>query len=191
MSDNKTNRIRIIAGHWRGRKLTVLDQVGLRPTTDRVRETLFNWLQANIAGSRCLDLFAGTGALGLEALSRGAAHVQFVEKNPQVAVAIATNLDGFGIQAAGEDARASLTVSDAVDYLTAPPDKRFDVVFLDPPFAADLLPTAIELLCNNGFLQEHALIYIEQAGNQAAANPPWSLHREGRAGQSSFRLYRA
>ena len=143
---SSTNQLRIIGGQWRGRKLAFADGEGLRPTMDRVRETLFNWLQADIAGARCLDLFTGSGALGLEALSRYASEVVMVDKNPQAIWMIRQNLELLKVE------NAQLIKMDARDYLSSflqstessllqtaegsnfPSSKTFDIVFLDPPF---------------------------------------------------------
>lgn len=183
----KSNSIRIIAGQWRGRKLDVLDAPGLRPTTDRVRETVFNWLMYDVQGKHCLDLFAGTGVLGLEALSRGANHVQFVELSARVAKAIESNL--AMLHASSE--HYAVSAQSAAAFLTAQPAKPFDLVFLDPPFADDQLPTVIEQLSQPGWLSEQALVYVEQPTKQPPVQVPsnWGLHREGNAGQSRYRLY--
>ncbi len=181
----KSNTIRIIAGKWRGRRLPVLDSLGLRPTTDRVRETLFNWLMHDVPSARCLDLFAGSGALGLECLSRGAASVAFVEADKRVAASLVANLGTLG------SSDASVTVGSALRYLTKPPKSPFDLVFLDPPYQSDLLAPALDLLSEQAWLAERALVYVEQSSAETPVNIPedWFEHRSGRAGQSRFSLY--
>jgi len=183
----KSSTIRIIAGSWRGRRLPVLDSDGLRPTTDRVRETLFNWLMHDIAGANCLDLFAGSGVLGIECLSRGAKFVHFVEQNRQVAKALDDNLNVL----LNDRSQVKLTIGSALDVLNANRVNQYDVVFLDPPFQSELLAKAIILLQESGCLNEGALIYIEQDSKQSSVVVPetWSLHREGKAGQSRYCLY--
>ena len=183
---NKTSRIRIIAGQWRGRRLPVLSHDGLRPTTDRVRETLFNWLMHEIAGARCLDLFAGSGALGLEALSRGAEYVAFVESDQRVAAQLTQNLHELAAQQRGE-----IQCMNALAYLRARPAKPMDIVFLDPPYRSELLEPVVDLLVKNAWLSERAIVYLEQSARDGVAAVPetWTLHREGRAGQAAYRLY--
>ena len=159
---------------------------GLRPTPDRVRETLFNWLQADILGARCLDLFAGSGVLGLEALSRGAAYLLAVEHNRVAAQRLRDNLALLG------ETAADVVEADALRLLEAPPSAPFDLVFLDPPFADGLLPAACDLLEKQGWLAPAALVYLEQdAARPWPALPAnWSVHRDGRAGQSAQCLLR-
>ncbi|RYG87661.1 16S rRNA (guanine(966)-N(2))-methyltransferase RsmD [bacterium] len=178
--------LRVIGGQFRGRKFTFPEAPGLRPTPDRVRETLFNWLQASIGGSRCLDLFAGSGALGLEALSRGAAAVTFVESNAGAVRALRATLERFGI-ASGADLQA--TTAERYLQLPAAP---FDVVFLDPPFAAGLLAPSARALERGGFLAEGALVYVEAAaGDELPLLPPaWQPHRSGKAGEVGYHLFR-
>ncbi|MGM3223564.1 16S rRNA (guanine(966)-N(2))-methyltransferase [Dickeya zeae] len=179
-------QIRIIGGQWRGRKLPVPDSPGLRPTTDRVRETLFNWLAPVIAHSRCLDCFAGSGALGLEALSRAAAHATLLEAERNVARQLTQNLALLRAD------NAEVVNTDTLQWLAKPSSARpFDVVFLDPPFRRGLLDDTLRLLEAGDWLAEEAWIYIEtEAENRMLAIPPtWSLHREKTAGQVSYRLY--
>ena len=185
---SKSNTIRIIAGQWRGRRLPVLDSQGLRPSTDRVRETLFNWLMHEVPGARCLDLFAGTGALGLECLSRGAEFVQFVELNKAVAQQLSENL----VQLAVSADSACCTLADGLRFVSTKPSDAFDLVFLDPPFADSLLASAISCLSGNGWLAPGALVYIEQSSKHSIESlpPEWTLYREGRAGQSHYSVYR-
>lgn len=176
-------RVRIIGGTLRGSKLDVPDVPGLRPTPDRVRETLFNWLLPVIAGARCLDLFAGTGALGIEALSRGAASVDFVETDPQLAELLRANLVRLkqGARVVRSDAQRFLAETESV----------YDVAFLDPPFGADLWTLTAQALEVHGRLQADAWIYVESpAGEPLALPAQWTLRREGRAGAVRYALYR-
>lgn len=186
---NKSNHIRIIGGQWRSRRLPVLDEQGLRPTTDRVRETLFNWLMHELSGARCLDLFAGSGALGLEALSRGAEFVQFVELVKPSAGQIEQNL---AILLDRPVETADVHRGDAIAYLREQ-STAFDLVFLDPPFGTTLLVDAIDALANSDALSTGALVYIEQDATADSPSLPdhWSLHREAQAGRCRFALYRA
>lgn len=184
----KTNSIRIIAGQWRGRRLPVLDAEGLRPTTDRVRETLFNWLMYDVSGARCLDLFAGSGALGLECLSRGAANTVFVESDKRVATQLQQNLQTLSSQSSGD-----VVVQNAVNFLRRPAKSPFDLIFLDPPFNSELLNQVTPLLAQYGWLAEGALIYVEQASKKDAETVPdeWQVHKEGKAGYCRYTLYQA
>lgn len=178
-----SNQLRIIGGQWRGRKLRFADGEGLRPTTDRVRETLFNWLQGSIAGAHCLDLYAGSGALGLEALSRGAAEVVFWEKNPKAIQALRDNLTLLQ-SPCGEVVRG-----DTLQLLEGPA-RAFDVVFLDPPFGRELLQPSLDLLASGGWLAPEARIYIEHArrGEGFTTPPGWELLRSKQAGQVAYHL---
>jgi 16S rRNA (guanine966-N2)-methyltransferase len=183
------NQLRVIGGQWRGRKLNFADGEGLRPTMDRVRETLFNWLQADIVGARCLDLFSGSGALGLEALSRYAAEVVMIDKNPQAIRMIRQNLELLAVE------NAQLIQSDAKKYLQnqlADPSEhnKFDIVFLDPPFNQHLVPVFCELLQQSQCLSDNALIYIEI--EKSTKLPPlpdsWTVLKEKKAGQLAYYL---
>lgn len=183
----KSNTIRLISGHWRGRRLPVLEHDGLRPTTDRVRETLFNWLMHDISGACCLDLFAGTGALGLECLSRGADSAVFVEANRAVAAQLQKNLKTLDALEKGE-----VLTQSAISLVSVKPLKPFDLVFLDPPFGSDLLAQVMPLLQDNAWLAEGALIYVEQPSKQdPQPSPNWEVYKEGKAGHSRYTLYRA
>lgn len=176
-------RIRIISGSLRNSRLDVPDLPGLRPTPERVRETLFNWLAPVIAGARGLDLCAGTGALGLEALSRGAASVHFVEPQAAAAQALRANLARLKVDGASVDA------VDAASFLAGPP-RPFDVVWLDPPFAADLWSTLAQRL-EQGWLGASAWIYVESPRDRVPILPAhWMLHREAQAGEVRHALYR-
>ena len=177
-------QIRLIGGKWRGRKLPVPHSPGLRPTTDRVRETLFNWLAPVIQGARCLDCFAGSGALGIEALSRYAGSATLLEFERPVAQQLTRNLtllntpDGQVINV------------NTLNWL-AKSGTPFDVVFLDPPFRQGILQETIALLDRNGWLAEEAWIYIESEVEHGTLPVPanWRLHREKIAGQVAYRLY--
>lgn len=177
-------RIRIIGGNLRNSRLNVPDLPGLRPTSERVRETLFNWLAPTIAGVRALDLCAGTGALGIEALSRGAAAVQFVEPERAAAEALRGNL--ARLKAEGAD----VVAVDAMHFLHGTP-RPFGLAFLDPPFALQLWTPLAEQLEQGGWLADAAQIYVESPRGQTLALPPsWVSHREGHAGDVCYALYR-
>ena len=184
---SKNNAIRLISGKWKGRKLEVMDSEGLRPTIDRVRETLFNWLMYEINGARCLDLFAGSGALGFEALSRGARFVQFVELNKKVSKSLVTNMKKLEPESDDVD----ITIGSALDFLSRFQGVGFDVVFLDPPFGKKLLPDVIDVLGESQALIEGSAIFVEQDKSDVFDEFPqsWTLHRQGVAGQSDYRLY--
>lgn len=175
--------MRIVGGDWRGTKLAVADLDGLRPTADRVRETLFNWLQPMLPGARVLDLFAGTGALGLEAVSRGAREAVLVERDPALAAAlraIAAKLPG------GE--RVHVVHEDALAWLWRAPEP-FDLAFIDPPFAAGLWAPVLAAL--EPHLAADAWLYVESPAD-AAPDPGagWRLHREGRTRDVRYALLR-
>jgi 16S rRNA (guanine966-N2)-methyltransferase len=180
----RARTLRIIGGSWRGRRLRFPASPQIRPTPDRVRETLFNWLSSRVPGARCLDLFAGSGALGLEALSRGAAHVTFVERDPAAAREIAARLAEWGAHA------ASVEHADARAFLERPPVAPFDIVFLDPPFASELLAQTTARLEQGGWLAADALIYLECPASAAPLAPPaWTALRAKRAGEVGYHLY--
>ncbi|AML56085.1 16S rRNA (guanine(966)-N(2))-methyltransferase [Serratia rubidaea] len=176
-------QIRIIGGQWRGRKLPVPNSAGLRPTTDRVRETLFNWLAPVIQGARCLDCFAGSGALGLEALSRYAGSATLLEYERPVAQQLEKNL-------ALLNGNGQVINTNALSWL-ANAGEAYDVVFLDPPFRKGLLAQTVDLLEQQGWLADEAWVYVEAEAESAAADVPanWTLHREKVAGQVAYRLY--
>ncbi|WP_299232174.1 16S rRNA (guanine(966)-N(2))-methyltransferase RsmD [uncultured Halomonas sp.] len=177
-------RLRIIGGDFRRRLLPVLDSPGLRPTPDRVRETLFNWLAATLPGARVLDLFAGTGSLGLEALSRGARETIFVERDARVADQLGRNLDTLGAASRGRVINA-----DVARFLSDAPSPA-TLVFLDPPFRQGLAEPCCAAL-ESGWLTDKAFIYLEtEAGLDPQVPPSWRLHREVHAGDSHGRLYR-
>ena len=179
----QTGRLRIIGGQWRGRKLQFPAAADLRPTPDRVRETLFNWLQAITPGARCLDLFAGSGALGLEALSREAAGVVLVEKNPRVADQIRAHLLTLGAT------DGEVVTADVIQFLQRPAT-AFDVVFLDPPYRMDYLAQCCELLEQERWLSDDAYIYLEAPSR--APLPPlpqnWTMLRSKMAGDVGYHL---
>ena len=180
-------RLRIVAGNWRGRLLKVVDAPSLRPTPERIRETLFNWLQEQIHGRRCLDLFAGSGALGLEALSRGAGEVVFVEQSRRVADGLRSNLALLGADT------GAVVQADALTYLERPPSQPFDLVYLDPPFAMDRMTELCTLLARPGWLNPDALLYTEQGkGQDTHSLPPgWATRREKTAGAVRYALLTA
>ncbi len=173
------NRIRIIGGAWRSRILRFPAVADLRPTPDRVRETLFNWLGQDLTGRRCLDLFAGAGALGFEALSRGADEVVMVERSRTALAALREN--GARL---GADARARFVLGDALHFL-ASPGAAFDVVFVDPPFASGLAGEVLARL--PGWLARGAAVYVESDARVAPA-PPWRVRRHARAGAVHYHL---
>jgi 16S rRNA (guanine966-N2)-methyltransferase len=172
-------RLRIIAGRWRGRKLPVLDLPGLRPTPDRVRETLFNWLAPDIRELSCLDLFAGTGALGFEALSRGAAHAVMLESHAQAVVQLRKNATLL-------QADAEIIQADALSSL-AKESRRFDLVFVDPPFQAELWDRVLALLPAR--LNAGHRVYVEApAAWPGPSDPAWRVLKQGKAADVVFRL---
>jgi len=176
-------RIRIIAGALRGSRIDVPDRPGLRPTADRVRETLFNWLSPYIAGARVLDLFAGTGALGIEALSRGAASVDFVESERELAQLLRANLERL-------KQTADVHALSAGQFLRMP-RAPYALVFLDPPFAGGYWSEVTEHLESAGFLTDPALVYVESPRGDVPEVPAhWQLHRELLAGEVRAALYR-
>lgn len=178
--------LRIIGGQWRGRKLNFPATGGLRPTGDRIRETLFNWLAPHLPGARALDLFAGSGALGLEALSRGADEVVLLERQAQAWEQLRSNLALLGAENT-----AHLHHVDALRWLNQTnPGAGFDVVFIDPPFELDLWQRTIDAIQVNGWLAPGAAIYVE-AGTETHFRVPdtWTLHRDKSAGQVRYRLY--
>ena len=175
--------LRIIGGMWRGRKLRFPPSPEIRPTPDRVRETLFNWLGTRLPGARCLDLFAGSGALGLESLSRGAAHVTFVERDGAAARELRARLSEWG--ATGADVEHG----DALRFLGSA-GRPFDVVFLDPPFDSDFLTLAADRLESGGWLAPGALIYVECAARNGLPPlpPTWTTTKAKQAGEVGYHL---
>lgn len=182
----KTGQLRIIGGRWRGTKLPIADAQGLRPTPDRVRETLFNWLTVEIHDALCLDLFAGSGALGLEALSRGARLCQFVEQFPPACKQLTIQFKKLGANS------AQLDNTDAIGWLDRQAHQQFDIAFIDPPYHQGLADAACKLLIEKHWLSADALIYLEMAKDEQTPKilQNWELHREKTAGQVCYRLYR-
>jgi 16S rRNA (guanine966-N2)-methyltransferase len=190
MKAAKAGTVRIIAGEWRGRRLPVPDLPGLRPSGDRSRETLFNWLQPHMAKAHCLDLFAGTGVLGLEAMSRGAASLVLVEKSRVAAAALRDSIKKLCSLEPGD--RIEVVEADALRWLESPPRRRFDLVFLDPPFGQELAEAALRALMAAGHLQPGALVYLESARNEAIALPSgeWETLRDKALGEVRIQLLR-
>jgi 16S rRNA (guanine966-N2)-methyltransferase len=181
----RQGQLRIIGGQWRGRRLNFAPLPGLRPTTDRIRETLFNWLAPYIQGARCADLFAGSGSLGLEALSRGAAHCDFVDSSSRATRQIRQHLEALGAEE-----RASCLCTGAEQYL-ASTRGGFDLVFVDPPFGDSLAASTCESLNRGGLLRPGALVYVETAATDPPPEVPegWSEHRGKVGGGVSYRLF--
>ncbi|CAD6512652.1 16S rRNA (guanine(966)-N(2))-methyltransferase RsmD [Candidatus Profftia tarda] len=180
-----SRKIRIISGLWRGRKFSTPDMPGLRPTKDRIRETLFNWLAPVIKGTRCLDCFAGSGSLGFEALSRHAAHATLLEYNHIIAAQLKKNVALINTD------KVTVQHTDALKWLLCP-GIPYHVAFLDPPFRKGLLPETVMLLENNGWLTEHAYIYVESETENSPKNIPlhWNVYRKKVSGQVSYSLYK-
>lgn len=180
------NKLRIIGGRWRGTRIEFPPTAALRPTPDRVRETLFNWLQPVIVGARCLDLFAGSGVLGIEALSRGAGCVELVDSEPSVGRHLQQALTRLAAT------QGVVHVIDAMRYLDGDA-RQFDIVFLDPPYASNLLQKACDKLAAAGWLAPDAFVYLECPAQQPLPQLPqgWVVHRAKRAGQVGYHLMRA
>jgi len=179
------NKLRIIGGDWRSRQLSFVDAPGLRPTPARVRETVFNWLQYEIFGKRCLDLYAGSGALGFEAASRGAKSVIQVESNAQACRSLKDNA-----LALSADDRIKVVQSDVLRYLEGEAT-AFDVVFLDPPFGLNLVIQTCRLLEDNGWLAKHAKIYVETERHFDFSGMPenWRQLKSKSAGEVGYHLF--
>ena len=177
----KSGTVRMISGAWRGRKVPVLDSPGLRPTPDRIRETLFNWLQGELVDTTCIDLFAGTGALGLECLSRGARFCHFIDQQGQVCRHLNTQL-----QTLGGTAKSQVHCTDASDFIDHFADSA-DIVFIDPPYRQNLIEPLLPIV--SGW--QTRWFYIETASDEEAPSVPehWSLYREVKAGQVRAKLY--
>ena len=174
----KRNQVRIIGGAWRSRLIRFVPRAGLRPTPDRVRETLFNWLGQDLGGRDCLDLFAGSGALGLEAASRGARRVVMVERDPGACRILETNRVALGAT------QVELARADALEFLRS--DRaRYDVVFLDPPFSMGRWDSVFPLLPPR--LNDGALVYCE-SGDARPMAAGWEVWRAARAGQVTYQL---
>jgi 16S rRNA (guanine966-N2)-methyltransferase len=183
---SKPGRLRIVAGKWRSRLLEIADVPGLRPTSERIRETLFNWLAPTLDGARCLDLFAGTGALGIEALSRGAAETVFVEKSRLAAQTLRDSIATLGV------CRAVVHNGDAFQFLSGTEHGSFDVVFLDPPFAAGVLEELCRLLDETSILANNAQVYIEEDRARPTVKLPhgWRVVKSKNAGNVRYSLAR-
>lgn len=183
MRTSAPGQLRIIGGDFRGRRLAVPDQPGLRPTSDRVRETLFNWVAPWLPGARCLDVFAGSGALGFEAASRGAGAVLLLERAARVARQLDANVGVLGA------AQVKVIETDSLRWLREEPATPFDLVFLDPPFAEPLLEPALAALAR-GWLAPEARIYLETARGRDLPPLPggWELVRDKEAGQVRYAL---
>lgn len=176
--------IRIIGGTWRGRKIMVPSIDGLRPTPDRVRETLFNWLMPHITGANCLDLFSGSGALSIEALSRGAAQSSALENSFEAVQALKKISDLLGASA------LNIIHADALTWLNKVADMKFDIVFIDPPFHQGLINPCCALLEEHGWLNSDALIYVEhERGGVIDVPASWHLHRQQQAGDVIYALF--
>lgn len=184
MAKKAGSRLRIIGGKWRSRMLPIADAEGLRPTTDRVRETLFNWLQPSIYGAKVLDVFAGSGALGFESLSREAESAVLIEKNKQAARNLNDNAKTLGAS------NAQVVQTDALTWLQTC-DQTFSLIFLDPPFNKGLLPNCIELIDENNLIENNGWVYIESESELSDLPIPkhWNLHREKKAGMVMLRLF--
>jgi 16S rRNA (guanine966-N2)-methyltransferase len=174
----KINRVRIIGGELRSRQIAFPDVSGLRPTPDRVRETLFNWLGQTLYGRSCLDLFAGSGALGFEAASRGAERVVMVEKNRTAFLALQDNAKRLGC------ANVIVQLQDSLEFASCDMHK-YDVIFLDPPFQSDYLPKLLEIL--PPLLNENGAVYLE-SGEAIDVQPPWKAIKSGKAGHVRYQL---
>ncbi|MFT5082146.1 MAG: 16S rRNA (guanine966-N2)-methyltransferase [Lentisphaeria bacterium] len=182
-------KIRIIGGEWRSRKLEVLSRPGLRPTGDRMRETLFNWLAPYIIQSRCLDAFAGTGSLGLEALSRGASRVEFIETNTLCANNLRENLKR--LEPFPNSAVAKVGETNFLAWVRQPNDEPFDIVFVDPPFADELWQQTLELLQQSNRLRDEALVYVETPKGITVTPPDnWAILKQKVSGQVCATLYK-
>lgn len=183
---HKPNTLRIIGGSWRGRRVAFPDSDGLRPTGDRIRETVFNWLQPYTPGARCLDLFSGSGSMGLEALSRGAETVTFVERNSAAAAAIRAALARLDAN------NAQVLQADALRYLDTATPQPADIIFVDPPFGMDIIDDCCRLLEQRNWLKPGAMVYLEQDKAKPLPSLPdnWIIHRQAQAGQVIYCLAR-
>ena len=184
---SKENSVRIISGKYKSRKITFPSQSEVRPTGNRIRESLFNWIQLEITNSRCLDLFAGSGALGIEALSRGAAIATFIESNREAAFYIKKNLKNLGA------INSDLIVAEATSWLKCSKDiDPFDIVFLDPPFKANLMFDCFQLLESNNMIADNGSIYIETETEFKEEILPesWRLSHKNQAGKVFYYLYK-
>ncbi len=183
LKKSPTGVYRLIAGKWRSRRLQFPEVTGLRPTTDRVRETVFNWLQPELPGARVLDLFAGSGALGFEALSRGAAHATMIERDTLACRFLRENAQAL-------EAPADIVCDDAMAWLARADHVPVDIIFLDPPFRTEWLKKAVALLAQQAWCKAGTRIYVERALDQPSVDLPrnWQIDREKQAGQVSYAL---
>jgi 16S rRNA (guanine966-N2)-methyltransferase len=190
MSGN--NSVRIIGGRWRGRRVPFATDPGIRPTPDRVRETLFNWLRNDVDGARCLDLFAGSGALGLESLSRGAAQCTFVEQSAPAAAMIRATLAAVGGEGVVIETDAVRWLARASTTAAARRGERFDLVFLDPPFGKDWLPRVLAALDQGAWVKPGGLVYLEceRSLGEPVLPPGWELLKSKFAGEVGYHLAR-
>ncbi|MCK5819122.1 MAG: 16S rRNA (guanine(966)-N(2))-methyltransferase RsmD [Psychromonas sp.] len=181
----KEGFIRLISGKWRGKKLLVKNSLGLRPTTDRTKETLFNWLMHDIQDATCLDCFSGSGSLAFEALSRFAKHVQLIEQNTSAIKQLQAN--ALQLKATN----ISIVEGDCIKFLQQSTSQTYDIVFVDPPFSHDLIQPCCKLLENNGYLSDNALIYIEMESDISDLKLPknWTLLKEKKTRQVIYQLY--
>ena len=177
--------IRLISGQWKGKKLPVKDKQGLRPTTDRTKETLFNWLMHDIRDANCLDCFSGSGSLGFEALSRYAKYCTFLELDKQIANQLQTNLNTLKID------NAQIIQTDSLQYLMQAATIKYDVVFIDPPFNQGLAQPCIDQLASQDHLADQCLIYVEVENTLNTIEFPenWSLLKEKTSGQVRYQLF--
>ncbi len=185
-NQSAAGELRIIGGDWRSRKLRFPGAGGVRPTPARTRETLFNWLSFHLAGSDCLDLFSGSGALGLETLSRGASHATLVDNNSALATALRDNLRLLGSES------GTVVCANVDTYLSQRTRHPFDIVFMDPPFRQGWLTTLFPLLEAQGWVKPGGWVYVEHESEITAPAAPasWRLHRQKTAGQVTYCLYR-
>lgn len=181
----KPSTVRIIAGTWRGRRLPVPDLEGLRPSGDRSRETLFNWLQAYLHRARCVDLFAGTGVLGLEAVSRGAAGATLVEKSPVAVAAIKESVERLGAE------QVTVVAANAFRWLENQPPHSADIVFVDPPFGQGVAQRALQALEAADLVRPGGIVYLESACGEPApvAAQSWQCIRESTLGEVRMQLF--
>lgn len=182
----KDGFIRLISGKWRGKKLPVKDIEGLRPTTDRTKETLFNWLMHDINNANCLDCFSGSGSLGFEALSRFAKRVTLLEKDKSVVKQLRENLNILNVD------NATVLEGDSINYLNQKATEQYNIIFIDPPFNKGLIQPCCDALQSNSYLANDALIYIEKEVELTDLNLPesWCLLKEKSTGKVTYQLYR-
>lgn len=187
MRSPQQNRLRIIGGQWRGRKLAFPDEPGLRPTPDRIRETLFNWLNPSLYGARCLDLFGGSGALSFEALSRGAQSATIIDQSPRVIDQLQNNLADLSFES------VKLVRANTLHWLESLKPGQlepFDIIFLDPPFNLDIILPCCHLLESRVLIKKDTFVYIEtEAQWKGEDTVNWTLHRKKMAGQVASRLF--